>query len=146
MSLARKQDLAEQLRGELSALRVEKESALQDGHSVVQEEKVDTEIDLLNQQIEMARAERDAAVNGGTVDDALAAMRAAAEAQEISGSVDLAVPLETVTAVDTDAADANAEKSDAVESEAEVSPVEDIEVLPFADTEPENTTSKADGE
>lgn len=81
MSLAEKREAAEQLRGELSALRVEKEHILHGGNADMQEQKLEDEIDRLQREVEMARAERDAAKTGGSVEDALEAMRAAAAAQ-----------------------------------------------------------------
>lgn len=94
MSLAEKKEAAEQLRGELSALRVEREHLLHGGNTVLHEQQLDDEIDRLSHEVKMARAQRDAAETGGSVEDALEAMRLAAAAQEDNGSIDLATPLE----------------------------------------------------
>jgi hypothetical protein len=94
MSLAEKKETAEQLRGELAALRVEKEHILHTGNVDVQDVRLDEEIERLQNEVNVARAERDAAASGGSVDDALEAMRLAAAAQEDNGSVDLATPAE----------------------------------------------------
>lgn len=101
MSLAEKKETAEQLRGELAALRVEREHALHSSNAVLQEAKLDDEIDRLQREVELARAQRDAAVNGGSVEDALEAMRLAAATQVDNGSVDLATPAEVTPTPDS---------------------------------------------
>lgn len=94
MSLAEKKETAEQLRTELSALRVEREDLLHGGSADLHEQQLDNEIDRLEREVEMARAQRDAAGSGGSVEDALEAMRSAAASQKEDGAVDLATPLE----------------------------------------------------
>jgi len=144
VSLASKQALADQLRGELSALRVEKEAALHDGHAEIAEAAVDAEIDRLQREVEMAKAETEAVKSGGSVEEALAAMREAAAAEQPDGTVDLAVPLETETngpVVDEAAVvDATAPVAD------ESTPVVDAIPMPELLAVENNDAPKADGE
>lgn len=74
--LASRQAEADRLRAELSALRIQRENRAQDGHTKLQEEALDNEIDRL--RAEVAR-EREMVETDGSADDAIAAMRAAAE-------------------------------------------------------------------
>jgi hypothetical protein len=78
MSLANKQARAEQLRGELSALRSAREAALVDAHYALTENKVDAELVMLEAQVAEESAALKAVVGSGSVDDAKAAMEAAA--------------------------------------------------------------------
>lgn len=140
MSLAEKKETAEQLRTELSALRVEKEHILHSSSSVLQEDRLDGEIDRLQREVERARAERDAASNGGSVEDALEAMRLAAATQEDNGSVDLATPLEVTAPESTtspDVAPKDEQSTDAVPS---------LFDAPMPLGEPTTDAPKADGE
>jgi hypothetical protein len=140
MSLAEKKETAEQLRGELSALRVEKEHILHTGNTEVQEVRLDDEIERLQREVQQARAERDAAANGGSVDDALEAMRLAAAAQDDNGSVDLATPAEVHLPDSTTSPDTAPES---VGAEATPSLMD----LPLTLGEPITTDApKADGE
>lgn len=139
MSLASKQAYADQLRTELSALRAQREAALHDGHAAVAEERVDAEIERLKAEVEMAKAQNEAVVSGGSVEDALAAMRAAAAEEKPDGSVDLAVPIETET-------NGPVVDSAAVADEA-APPAEGVELmldLPVVATD--DDAQKADGE
>jgi hypothetical protein len=140
MSLAEKKEMAEQLRGELAALRVEKEHILHTGNIDVQDVRLDEEIERLQNEVNVARAERDAAVSGGSVDDALEAMRLAAAAQGDNGSVDLATPAEVHIQDSTTSPDTAPES---VGSEATPSLMD----LPMSLGEPITTDApKADGE
>ena len=139
MSLAEKKETAEQLRGELTALRVEREHLLHGGNAELQELKLDDEIERLQREVELARAQRDAAASGGSVDDALEAMRQAAAAQGDNGSVDLATPLEVTPApVSTTSPDVAPVAEGAVEMPLFDAP------LPLA--APTTDAPKADGE
>lgn len=82
MSLADKRALADQLRGELSQFRVEREAVLQGTSAVAAETQIDDEIARLLAEKKQAQLELEVAKNGGSVDDALAAMEAAAAIEE----------------------------------------------------------------
>lgn len=140
MGLAEKKETAEQLRTELSALRVEKEHLLHGSNSAFQEVKLDGEIERLEREVEQARAERDAAGNGGSVEDALEAMRIAAAAQQDNGSVDLATPLEVPAPESTTSPDVAPED----ERPEEITPSLFDAPMPLG--EPTTDAPKADGE
>lgn len=78
MSLASRLARAEQLRSELTSLTVEREAALQGKNDELAEAKLDAEIGRLESEVELAKARNESETTGGSVDDALAAMRAAA--------------------------------------------------------------------
>ena len=139
MSLASKQARAEQLRGELTSLRVEKEAALQTGHNDVAEAQLDAELVRLEREVELAKAETAAVKSGGSVEDALAAMREAAANEQPDGMVNLAVPLETET---------NGPVVDQVAvAEEVVVPEEGIVFMPGLEVETTDANApKADGE
>lgn len=136
MSLASKQALAEQLRGELTALRVEKEAALHDGHADIAEAALDAEVERLQREVEMAKAETEAVKSGGSVEDALAAMREAAANEQPDGMVNLATPFETET---------NGPVVDQAAVADKVSPVVDVTPMPEL-LSVDMGTPKADGE
>ena len=78
MSLAEKRARADQLRGELSQLRVEREAALQESSDAIAEAQVDAELERLEAEKQQAQLDLAVAQNGGSVEDAMAAMEAAA--------------------------------------------------------------------
>lgn len=100
MSLADKRALADQLRGELSQLRVEREAALQDTSAASAEVQIDDELARLLAERDQAKLEVEVAKNGGSVDDALAAMEAAAAIE--SNPFNLATPEDLPPADATD--------------------------------------------
>lgn len=93
MSLVEKRARAEEMRTELSALRVQREAALHEAGNVVAEEQLDRELERLEVERNQATLDLEVAKNGGSVEDAIAAMELAA-----------APP---VLAVDTSTADAS---------------------------------------
>lgn len=139
MGLAEKKETAEQLRTELSALRVEREDLLHGGSADLHEQQLDGEIERLEHEVEMARAQRDAANTGGSVDDALEAMRAAAASQKEDGTVDLATPLEVPIQDSTTSPDVVS-----VPEQADELPILFAAPLPLG--EPTTDAPKADGE
>lgn len=140
MSLAEKKETAEQLRGELAALRVEREHLLNGGNADLQEVKLDDEIDRLQREVELARAQRDAAATGGSVDDALEAMRQAAASQADNGSVDLATPLEVTPTP------GSTTSPDVAPVDEKPDPAVDLLAAPLPLSEPTTDAPKADGE
>lgn len=78
MSLAEKRARAEQMRGELSALRVAREAALQDAGDAIAEAAIDAELERLEAETNQAKLDLAIVENGGSVEDAMAAMEAAA--------------------------------------------------------------------
>lgn len=137
MSLASKQALADQLRGELTALRTEREAALHDGHEAIAEAALDLEIERLQRERDHAAAEVHVAKNGGSVEDALAAMREAAANEQPDGMVNLALPLETET---------NGPVVDAAAVADEAAPVVDVTPLPELLVVDTTDAPKANGE
>jgi hypothetical protein len=108
MSLADKRARADQLRGELSQLRVEREAALQENSATSAETQIDAELERLEAERQQALLDLMVVKNGGSVEDAVAAMNAAAELEkenspnetestdsEVVESVDSDVPTET---------------------------------------------------
>lgn len=77
MSLAGKQARAEQLRGELSALRLARENANLETHNAQVESKVDDEIAMLEEQVRAEQEQLTAATGDGSAADAIRAMYAA---------------------------------------------------------------------
>lgn len=88
MSLAEKRALADQMRGEISQMRAQRETALQDASNVNAESQLDAELERLAAEHQQASLDLEVAKNGGSVEDALAAM-AAIEAIENNQLLDL---------------------------------------------------------
>jgi len=99
MSLAEKQARAEQMRGELSQLRVQREAALHGASEDIAEAQLDAELERL--EAEKKQAEFDLALveSGGSVEDAMAAMEAAAAPPVVAvtdeGPADISTPPDT---------------------------------------------------
>jgi primosomal protein N'' len=77
LSPAEKAERNDALRRELSALRIENEHAALEGHNRIHEETLDRDHEVLVAQVEAERARLESQT-GGSVDDAKAAMAAAA--------------------------------------------------------------------
>lgn len=82
--IAGKQFRAEQLRQELTVLRVQHSSAMTEASEAVHEAKLDQEIAELEMQVAI---EKEKAKSGGSVIDAMEVMAAAAAAEVKSGAV-----------------------------------------------------------
>lgn len=82
MSLAEKRALADQMRGEISQLRVDRETALQQTSETLAEAQLDEELTRLEAERKQALLEVELAKNGGSVEDAMAAMEAAAALED----------------------------------------------------------------
>jgi hypothetical protein len=100
MSLAEKRARADQLRGELSQIRVETEATLHGASAVAAEAQIDAELERLEAERQQALLNLEVAKNGGSVEDAIKAMETAAAAEELPLGVgaDLATPEDTVPA------------------------------------------------